>query len=115
MLLYDTTFSTNRAGMKLGCGTGVNEEGLSNLLFVSLVSFQDAESFEWVFGQFVLAFRYPPGVIFTDSDGAMKIAFESRLTPLGTRHMLCTWHLSKNILTNMKATASDQWHIFEKK
>ena len=115
VLLYDTTFSTNRAGMKLGCGTGVNDEGQSNLLFISLVCFQDAESFEWVFMEFMLAYKRGPVVIFTDSDLAMKNAIEKRLTPNGTKHMLCTWHLSKNLATNMKSTAGTQWYLFEKK
>ena len=72
VIIYDTTFSTNRAGMQLGCGSGVNEEGLSNLLFVSLVTFQDSESFEWVFEKLVMALRKSPTTIFTDSNGAMQ-------------------------------------------
>ena len=113
--IYDTTFSTNRAGMKLGCGTGVYEEGLSNLLFVSLVCFQDAESFQWVFECFLNVFRHTPCVLFTDSDPAMELAINVILTPHGTVHLLCTWHLSKNLTTNMKPTARGKWTAFLKK
>lgn len=115
VMIYDTTFSTNRAGMKLGCGTGVNEEGLSNLLFVSLVCFQDHKSFEWVFENFMQAFRHAPRVVFTDSDGAMELAIQNTLAIYGSAHLLCTWHLSKNVATNMKPTACGKWTLFSKK
>lgn len=35
--LYDTTANTNRAAMKLGCGTTVDKNGKTHLLFVSLL------------------------------------------------------------------------------
>ena len=115
VLLYDTTFSTNRCGMKLGCGTGVNEEGLSNILFVSLVSYQDSDAFQWVFEEMMKAFHTAAAVIFTDSDPAMAIAIVTVLAPNGTKHFLCTWHLSKNFVTNMKGTAGTAWRDIEDK
>ena len=115
VLLYDTTFSTNRCGMKLGCGTGVNEEGLSNILFVSLVSYQDSDAFQWVFEEMMKAFHTAAAVIFTDSDPAMAIAIVTVLAPNGTKHFLCTWHLSKNFVTNMKGTAGTAWRDIEGK
>ena len=111
--LYDTTANTNRAAMKLGCGTTVDKNGKTRLLFVSLLVYQDADSFQWVFEQALTAFHTPPRVIFTDSDKAMSKAI-AIVWPqeTGTIHMLCTWHMSKNHFTNMKPTAGKAWHGF---
>jgi hypothetical protein len=113
IVIYDTTANTNRSGMKLGCGTTVDQTGKTRLLFVSLVVYQDAESFQWVFEQMQEAFRTPPRVVFTDSDKAMQKAIGFVWpSSSSTVHLLCTWHLSKNLFTNMKGTAGSAWHAF---
>jgi MULE transposase domain len=59
VLLYDTKHGTNRYGLKLGCITCMDEMGKTQVLAVSLVSNEDAESFSWVFGCFSEAFHSP--------------------------------------------------------
>jgi hypothetical protein len=113
VIMYDKTHNCNRAGLKLGCGVGVSQEGLTQVTFVSLVMSQDAESFSWVFDHIKKAFRVPPQVIFTDSDPAMARALRETLSK--TVHLLCTWHLSRNLVTNMKPTCGKNWSALEKK
>jgi hypothetical protein len=96
--LFDTTHSTNQYDMRLGCFTTRNEDGRTILLAVSLVKNEDARSFAWVFGKFKESFASEPDVLLTDGDPAMAAAAKSVFP--GTRHLLCTWHISQNLLTH---------------
>ena len=98
--------------MKLGCGTSVDENGKTRLLFVSLLLYQDKESFQWVFKQVLQALHTAPRVIFTDSDPAMAWAIQQVLST--TCHLLCTWHISKSLKTHFQVTAGRAWQAFNK-
>ena len=110
---YDTTFSTNRSGMKLGLVTAVDGDGHTRILFASLVAHQNQQSFKWVLQKLLEVFRILPKVIFTDSDPALAIAIAEVL--IGAAHLLCTWHLSLNLATNVKAAAGSNWSTVSKK
>ena len=105
---YDTTFGTNRSGMKLGLVTVVNGDGYTRILFITLVAYQNQESFAWVFRKLIEVFRIHPKVIFTDSDPALATSIS--LVLMGTTHLLCTWHLSLNLATNVKSVAGPRWN-----
>ena len=111
---YDTTFGTNRSGMKLGLVTAVDTDGHTRILFVSLVAHQDKESFEWVFNKLNIVFKVFAKVIFTDSDlaisGAIRAVFGDAIV-----HLLCTWHLSLNLASNVKGIAGNAWTTIAKK
>lgn len=109
---YDTTFGTNRVGMKLGLGNVVDADGHTKILFVSLVAHQDSASFEWVFQKMLEVFRISPKVVFTDSDPALALAIKAVLTT--SLHLLCTWHLSLNLATNVGAFAARLGNWFER-
>ena len=110
---YDTTFGTNRSGMKLGMMTGVDGDGHTRILFVTLVARQNAKSFQWCFKKLREVFKVAPVVIFTDSDPAMGLAISVELPE--ARHLLCTWHLSLNMATNVKPAAGSMWDTITKK
>ena len=123
-LLYDTSHGTNPYGMKLGCFTTVGESGQTVILAVSLLQRETAEMFTWAFEKFGLTFRVPPLVIFTDGDPAMEGAFAANSNSAfkGTHHYFCTYHLSKNLYTNVhplfvnnksgwRAVHSEWWRI----
>ena len=110
---YDTTFGTNRSGMKLGLITVVDGDGHTRILFVTLVAHQDAQSFEWVFRKMMLVFKIAPKVIFTDSDAAMAAAIWN-IFGAHVVHLLCTWHLSLNLATNLKGVAGNKFSIIDK-
>ena len=83
----------------------------------SLISSETVEAFEWVFNELVTDFRLPPKVLFTDGDAAMSAAIKKVLPE--TTHVLCTYHLSKNLLkhvkpifTGIKCGPKEKWIIF---
>ena len=94
--LFDTTHSTNKYDMRLGCFTSRNEDGGTILLAVSFVKREDTRSFAWVFGKFKESFASAPDVLLTDGDPGMAAAAKTVFP--GTRHLLCTWHISQNLL-----------------
>ena len=59
---YDTTHSTNEYDLKLGCVTGVDVNGKTVLLAVSLLTREDAKSFAWAFKMFQAAMHCHPDV-----------------------------------------------------
>lgn len=103
-VLYDTTHGTNRYGMKLGCFTGVDNNGKTILLAVSLLVNEDTASFKWAFNNFAKSFSFVPDVMFTDGDRAMVAALRVMLPKCV--HFLCVWHLSG------KGLKSALWRLF---
>jgi zinc finger SWIM domain-containing protein 3 len=99
-ILFDTKHGTNRYGLRLGCFTTVGRDGGTVLLGTTLLSHEDQESFEWAFLQFREALGGQPHCIFTDGDKAMANAISVTLPE--TKHFLCIWHLSQNIIKNTK-------------
>ena len=111
---YDTTFGTNRSGMKLGLVTAVDADGHTRILFVTLVAHQNTKSFEWVFQKLANVFKIFPKVIFTYSDQALARAIRIIFGEY-VAHLLCTWHLSLNLATNLKGIAGSAWNVIHKK
>ena len=101
VILYDTTFNTNRKGLKLGFITSVDEHRRTYILATTMVMNEDHESFEWCFAEFKKAFGVESTAIFTDSDPALARAIAKELPH--SKHYLCTFHLSLNLTTNCKA------------
>jgi hypothetical protein len=95
---YDTTHGTNEYGMYLGCFTGVDINGKTVLLGVSLLTREDAKSFAWAFKMFRAAMQCQPDVMFTDGDPAMAAALRMALP--ATKHLLCVFHIGLNLLTH---------------
>ena len=108
LVLYDTTHGTNSYNMKLGCFTGINGEGKTILLGVSLLKFEDGPSFAWAFRRFAETMElggdgedgedeksWHPDVLFTDSD--VKMAAAAATVWPNTHHLLCSYHISQNL------------------
>jgi hypothetical protein len=107
LVLYDTTHGTNSYNMKLGCFTGINGEGKTILLGVSLLKFEDGASFAWAFRRFAESMElgedgeddedesWHPDVIFTDSD--VKMAAAAATVWPNAQHLLCSYHISQNL------------------
>jgi transposase-like protein len=93
----DSTFGTNRFRMPLVLVVGVDGEGQTILLGTGLLSDERSSSYEWLLMQLREAgYLLPPGVIFTDGDPVFPDVIASVFP--GTRHYLCAWHLSQNII-----------------
>ena len=116
MVIFDTTFSTNRYGFKLGLFITVNEHLRTVVLAQTLLMRELKEDFVWAFEQFLKYFKIPPVVIFTDSDKAMAYAIREVLPT--TMHLLCTYHISKNIHTHFHSLLNNKkktWSKFIRK
>ena len=104
-VFYDTShgtkLTTNKYGLKFGAFTSIDMNGQTIILpACSLLNKETEESFSWIFNEFVTAFRTPPYVIFTDGDPGMSVSIRNVLPT--TKHLLCTYHLSKNLTTHIK-------------
>jgi hypothetical protein len=102
---------TNNAGMKLALWVTAAGSGATKILAVSLLYDESEDSFRFTCECFRNCFRVPPAVIFTDSDPAIKVAIEATFPD--SEHLLCIWHLSKNLLSNVRTVCGandDLWH-----
>ena len=70
VLVYDTKHGTNRYGFKLGSFVGLNNNGVSRIIAVSLLFNETEDSFLYVFQWFSDTFG-DPSIIFTDGDKEM--------------------------------------------
>ena len=100
VVLFDTTFSTNKYGQKLGFFTTVSPDGETVILAATFLQSESKESFEWTFGKFRETFSGPV-TIFTDGCAHQARAIKREFPE--TRHMLCVFHLSKNLFTHCKS------------
>jgi hypothetical protein len=105
VLLVDSTYKTNRFNMPLFNIIGVTAINTSFFIGFCFLDAEDAESFEWVLERLrelysELGIRYPTTII-SDCDPALLQARE--LVFPGTNHLLCVWHVFKNILAHCKA------------
>ena len=77
VLLFDPTWGTHRAGMKLCCFTSVSPHGQSVVLSFALLVDETTDSILWSFRAFSKHFKKPPTVVFTDDATSISIAFTS--------------------------------------
>ena len=92
--------------------TTVDGNGATRILAMSFIVDETEESYTWVLECFKDAFREAPAVIFTDSDHAMKAAIASVFPT--AQHLLCIWHLSKNMVTHIKAACGSNTGLWRR-
>ena len=80
----------------------VDGSGATKVLASSLLLDETSESIAWSCQCFLDCFRVPPCVIFSDSAPAIKAAVAAVFPEPRTHHLLCIWHLSKNMLTALQ-------------
>jgi len=91
---------TNKHGLKMMLWTTLAGGGATKILACSLMLEESTESCAWSSQCFLDCFRVAPAVIFSDSAPQLKAAVAS-VFPLSL-HLYCIWHLSKNLVTNLK-------------
>ncbi|XP_042052368.1 protein FAR1-RELATED SEQUENCE 5-like [Salvia splendens] len=92
---FDTTYSTNRYCMIFAPFTGKDNHGRPVTFAAGLLSKENANSFSWLFNQFVKCMGVAPKLIVTDQDLGMKVAVEEVL--VNTRHRWCMWHVMNKV------------------
>jgi MULE transposase domain len=89
VVIFDTTFGTNKEKWAFGVFVGFNHFREIVIFGAALMFNQTIESFEWVFINFLEAHHgKKPITIFTDRDSTIGVALEKVMSE--TRHGLCT-------------------------
>ncbi|KAI8563830.1 hypothetical protein RHMOL_Rhmol03G0139800 [Rhododendron molle] len=92
VMVFDTTYNTNRYRMIFAPILGVNHHRQTTLFGCGLLSDESSEFFEWLFKEWFKAMPGgPPKMIITDQDPAMTKAFANVLPT--THHRYCIWHI----------------------
>ncbi|CAG8840994.1 41379_t:CDS:2, partial [Gigaspora margarita] len=101
--------------MPFGIFTSINNYGQSICFARTLMLNENTNSFNWVFSMFLkLVNNYAPKVFFTDEDSAIIKSVKQIFQPFGTKHVLCLWHLFKNVIKNLNGVLESDWAMFIK-
>ncbi|KAL3724836.1 hypothetical protein ACJRO7_029926, partial [Eucalyptus globulus] len=100
VVVFDTTYRTNKYNLICGPFVGVNHHWKNTLFGCAFLSDETAISFIWLFEMFLKSMgNKAPKTIFTDQDQAMAKAIRTVFP--NTQHRLCTWHIGKNANQNI--------------
>ena len=117
-VIYDNTFNTSAYDLKLGVFSTVDSNGKTRIVACALMRFEDSPSFEWVMIQFRSWLGTFPAVVLTDGDLAIAKAVATVFPT--SKHLLCVWHLARNIAKHIKGcfgatrrgVANKAWQAF---
>ncbi|XP_024165441.1 protein FAR1-RELATED SEQUENCE 5-like [Rosa chinensis] len=115
VVVFDTTYRTNKYNMICAPFVGVNHHWKNVLFGCAFLLDETTASFIWLFETFLEAMEgKKPKTIFTDRCQAMANAIEKVFPE--TRHRLCLWHISKNAVQNLNwlYRNSDFGELFKK-
>ncbi|KAJ4782570.1 Protein FAR1-RELATED SEQUENCE 5 [Rhynchospora pubera] len=100
VVVFDTTYRTNKYEMPLANFVGVNHHLQSTLFGCALLQDEQEESFVWLFKTWLEAMHgKAPVSILTDQDQAIGNAVK-RVFP-NTVHRLCLWHITSKFPTKI--------------
>ncbi|KAL2484853.1 Protein FAR1-RELATED SEQUENCE 5 [Abeliophyllum distichum] len=111
VIVFDTTYNTNRYSMVFGPFVGVNHHGQTVIFGCGLLSDETTESFFWSFTKFIEAMpnHVAPGAIITEQDAAIARAISIVLP--STLHRFCMWHVLNKLSEKMNVVLyNDQYH-----
>ncbi|WCJ23459.1 FAR1-related sequence 5 [Euphorbia peplus] len=107
VVIFDTTFRTNRYNLVCAPFVGVNHHWQNVMFGCAFLLNEKTESFKWLFTSFLESMGgKAPKTIFTDEDQAMANAIEEVFP--NTSHRLCLWHISKNASSHLGHFNSDK-------
>ncbi|KAK0593930.1 hypothetical protein LWI29_030171 [Acer saccharum] len=114
VVVFDTTYNTNRYSMVFAPLIGVNNHGQTIVFACAFLSDETTDSFIWLFEQFKKAMPGgAPKMIITDQDLAMTKAI-SEVFP-DSFHRYCSWHILNKFSEKINAiTYRDYYSDFQK-
>ena len=109
---FDTTFLTNKYNLPFAPIVGVSQHGHTYLFACALIVNECAETFKWVFTEFICAMggKHPQTII-TDQDRAMQVAI-SEVLP-NTVHKCCLYHVKSKTEQKVGRTFQHNEGLFE--
>ncbi|XP_021759153.1 protein FAR1-RELATED SEQUENCE 5-like [Chenopodium quinoa] len=107
VLVFDTTYITNRYNLICAPFVGINNHWHNCMFACAFIGDEMTDSFVWLLQTFIKAMEdRKPTSIFTDQDQAMANAILEVIP--NTRHRLCIWHLEQNAITRFGALKKDK-------
>ncbi|XP_020258876.1 protein FAR1-RELATED SEQUENCE 5-like [Asparagus officinalis] len=92
VVIFDTTYNTNRYGLIFAPIIGVNNHGQTIVFACGFLNHESVDDFVWLFNQFMESMPGgAPKMIITDQDPTMTKAFPLVLP--NTFHRYCSWHI----------------------
>jgi len=100
VVVFDSTYKTNRYNMPLVPFVGVNQHGSTVLFACGVTSRETFEAYVWMLKTFTEAMAQKHLIsVITDGDLAMQRAIE--LVWPNSSHRLCIWHIEQCIVRNL--------------
>ncbi|KAI8538412.1 hypothetical protein RHMOL_Rhmol09G0101000 [Rhododendron molle] len=114
VVVFDTTYNTNKYCLMFAPLLGVNHPGQTTLFGCAFLSDETSESFEWLFKEFLKAMPGTlPKMIITIQDPAMTKAIACALPK--TFHRYCIWHIVSKFFEKIGALAyKEHYEEFKK-
>ncbi|XP_021734973.1 protein FAR-RED IMPAIRED RESPONSE 1-like [Chenopodium quinoa] len=117
VLVFDTTYRTNRYNIICAPFVGINNHWHNFMFACAFIGDEKTDSCMWLLETFLKAMENrTPTSMFTNQDQEMENAIEQVLP--NTRHRLCIWHLEQNAITRFGALKKDKeskfYTIFKK-
>nr|GEU67190.1 protein FAR1-related sequence 5-like [Tanacetum cinerariifolium] len=95
VVVFDTTYQTNKFSLPFALFVGVNHHGQSILLGTALLENETEITFTWLFKEFLNCMHdCPPISIITDQDVAMGKSIAKVFPKI--KHRFCAWHIQKH-------------------
>ncbi|CAL1357706.1 unnamed protein product [Linum trigynum] len=95
VMIFDTTYSTNKYNLICAPFVGVNHHRQNTIFGCAFILDETVAKFGWLFKAFLeLMGNISPVTIFTDQDATMAKAIKEVFDD--NTHRLCLWHISKN-------------------
>ncbi|XP_050104663.1 protein FAR1-RELATED SEQUENCE 5-like [Malus sylvestris] len=102
VVIFDTTYNTNRYSMIFAPFMGINNHGQTIVFAGAFLSDETTDSFVWLFREFLNAMPGDaPKMIITDQDPAMTKAIPYCFP--NTFHRFCTWHILDKFSSKLPA------------
>ncbi|KAF7143399.1 hypothetical protein RHSIM_Rhsim05G0139300 [Rhododendron simsii] len=104
VMVFDTTYNTNRYSTIFAPILGVNHHRQTTLFGCAFLCDETSETFEWLLKEWLKAMPAgPPKMIITDQDLAMTKAISIALP--NTLHRYCMWHITNKFSEKISALA----------
>jgi hypothetical protein len=117
VFVLDCTYRTNRYGMPLLHIIGVSPSNTTFSIAFCFMQNEQEESYQWALSTFFSwlespIFQFQPPVICTDRDLALLGVLRDDFADYP--HLLCLWHINKNITAKLKEyfTTNEAWDEF---
>ncbi|KAF7150404.1 hypothetical protein RHSIM_Rhsim02G0163500 [Rhododendron simsii] len=109
VVVFDTTYKTNRYSMIFAPIVGVNHHRQTTLFGCAFLCDESTETFEWLFKEWLKAMPAgPPKMIITDQDLAMMKAIAIALP--NTHHRYCMWHITNKFSEKISALSYKEYY-----